>query len=540
MAKKRRETDPVKKRKRVTGPGNEAEEGRVLKVLFTDEKGEPVGEWASQQLPEDPFSGFDQRVLQDPPLSLEQLVFLAETHPVHSSALEQKTADIIGQGWEWKETEDAGESSIEERDAIAEWFENLAPLDSDMREMLTAVWLDVETVGWGLIEIVRDPQGNVRRLHHVPGHTVRAARDGFRLCQIRNNQKVWFRRWGSPQKNDKDVMVDAKTGAVTTVKKPTDPANDLLVIKRPSRRSSWYGIPGYVSAIGWITLALAARDDNLLFFHNRREPRWAIVLNNLQDDSAIEEEIRRAFTVDLKQPHRNVIIPISGGGKIDFTKMSENRQEGSFDRLSERADRTIAIAHRVPGERLANASVGVLGGNSTTAANRVYKEAVVAPSQALLASRLNRFIEVEYERATQAVPGWCIEMDDLDLGQDAEEQNQAIARWKVDVVTLREVREHLKLGPLMAQDRDEDGQPEGDPYESPYNDMLYTELPGVGRGSTGAAPPDPGEEGDGEVDPNGVPEVGSLSEEVQQLLLAARETHDELAELKSAVADAAR
>jgi PBSX family phage portal protein len=522
--------------------------GRVVKVLFTDEAGEPVGEWASQQLPEDPFSGFDQRVLQDPPISLEQLVFLAETHPVHSAALEQKTADVIGQGWEWKEkpASEVGnaEPKTEDRDALALWFEDLAPLDSDMRETLSAVWLDVETVGWGLIEIVRDPQGVVRRLHHVPGHTVRAARDGFRLVQVRNQKKVWFRRWGCPQKNGRDVMVDSKTGAVTVAKRPKDPASDMLVIKRPSRRSSWYGIPGYVSAIGWITLAIAARDDNLLFFHNRREPRWAIVLSNLEGDTRIEEEIRRAFTVDLKQPHRNVILPIEGGGDIKFTKMSENRQEGSFDRLSERADRTIAIAHRVPGERLANAQTGVLGGNATTAANRVYKEAVVSPSQALLASRLNRFLDVEYEKAAGKAVGWCLEMDDLDLGQDAEEQNQAIARWKVDLVTLREAREDLKRGPLMTPEKDpETGEPVegGKLEESPFNDMIYTELPGVGKGGVGQPPENPGDLGDGETDPNdtlqGTPNVDNLTEEVARLLLAARETHDELLELKSAVTD---
>lgn len=517
-------------------------EGRVLKVLFTDDKGEPVGEWASQQLPEDPFSGFESRVIQEPPISLEQLVFLAETHPVHSAALEQKTADIIGQGWEWKEKEGKTdtEPTTEERDALARWFEDLAPLDSDMRELLSAVWLDVETVGWGLIEIVRDPQGKVKRLHHVPGHTVRAARDGFRLCQIRNNKKVWFRRWGSPEKNGKEVMVDAVTGAMTTVKKPKDPANDILVIKRPSRRSSWYGIPGYVSAIGWITLAIAARDDNLLFFHNRREPRWAIILSNLEESATTEEEIRRAFSVDLRQPHRNVLIPITGGGDIKFTKMSESRQEGSFDRLSERADRTIAIAHRVPGERLANAQTGVLGGNATTAANRVYKEAVVAPSQALLASRLNSFKDVEYPRESGSQPGWDLEMDDLDLGQDAEEQNQAIARWKVDIVLLREVREHLKMGPLLTPVLGEDGKPTGELEESPYNDMLYTELPGVGKGGVGQPPPNPGELGDGETNPNeslNVPNVDNLTEEVQQLLLAARDTHDELLELRNAVSD---
>lgn len=242
---------------------------RVTKVLYLDAEGNSVGEYASSQIPESPWDGVQQAGLQEPPYRLEQLVFLAETHPVHSAALEQKTADICGKGWEW-EANDEKVADEDERDKLASWFEGLAPDDVDMQENISAVWNDVETTGWGMAEVTRDSQGKVQRLYHVPAHTVRAHRDGFRLCQVRDNRKVWFRRWGAPQIDGKDVEVDSKTGSTKSVKSP---ANDLFVIKRPSRRSTWYGIPGYISAIGWITLALAARDDNLMFFANRREPR---------------------------------------------------------------------------------------------------------------------------------------------------------------------------------------------------------------------------------------------------------------------------
>src|SRR6185369_15982665 len=139
--------------------------------------------------------------------------------------------------------------------------------------------------------------------------------------------------WGAPQRNGKDVMVDATTGQVTTVKEPNDGANDLLVIRRKARRSDWYGIPNYVSAIGWITLSLAARDDNLFFFSNRREPRWAIILSNLADDPNLQEDLRRALEVDHRQPYRNLLIPLTGPGKIDFQKLTDNRMDVSFGDL---------------------------------------------------------------------------------------------------------------------------------------------------------------------------------------------------------------
>jgi len=495
-----------------------AKEGRVLKMLFLDEQGDPVGEYASSQLPENPFAGQMGSGLQEPPYRLEQLVYLAEMHPVHSAALEQKTMDIVGKGWEWV-PRDADHADETYKDELNDWFESLSfDEELDMREVIWATELDIETTGWGLIEIARDPSAIAKRLYHVPAHTVRAHRDGWRLCQIRDSRKVWFRRWGAPLRNGKEVMVDATTGAITVSKKPSNPANDLLVIRRPSRRSDWYGIPGYISSIGWITLALAARDDNLFFFSNRREPRWAIILTNLADDPDLEEDLRRSFQVDLRQPYRNLLIPITGPGTINFQKLTDNRLEGSFEKLSERADKAIMVSHRVPGERIANADVGSLGGNIVPEASRIYKEAVVAPGQELLNNRLNRFIEIEYSKFLGNEPEllpWKLEMDDLDLGTDREELDLAAIAFHSNMITLREARAKIKLEPLMEKKKTPaigpDGQPllnpDGTPQmqedqtldpntndplstedeiESPKNDMLFSELPGVSAGQAGA------------------------------------------------------
>lgn len=543
-------TEPV--RKRITKAVKEAQtgaaaEGKVLKVLFTDDKGEPVGEWASTQLPEDPFASSNIAGLIEPPFNISQLVYLAECHPVHSAALEQKVVDVCGKGWEW-EAKDEAQANEEDMKAVRDWFESLSPDDVDMKEVVQSAWLDYETTGWGLIELVREPSGALRRVYNVPSHTVRAHKNGFSLCQIRDQRRVWFRRWGAVDVEGKRVEVDMKTGSVTNVRTP---ASDLFVIKKPSRRSTWYGIPGYISAVGWITLALAARDDNLFFFANRREPRWAIVLTNMADDPEVEEDLRRAFTVDLRQPHRNLLLPISGPGKVDFQKMSDNRQEGSFDRLSERADKAIMIAHRTPAERLANAEMGPLGGSSVPEATKVYKEGVVGPSQEILQNRLNRLIDLEFAVASDPKgknpdpPTYKLVMDDLDLSSDREDLDQAMIQFHGDVITLRECRHKLKLGPLMrpvmVDGVDSNGQAlidpiTGDPVqtateeeeESPYNDMIFTELPGA---SGAAGPPGKTPSGTGNLsEPKTAARASELETVARTLLFEARETQSLLHE----------
>lgn len=512
------------------------EGGKLLKVLYLDDSGQTVGEYKSEQLPESEFTG-QERGIQNPPFMLEQLVYLAETHPVHSAALEQKAADIAGKGWEWV-ANDPDLSPEEDRDALAQWFEELAPDDVDMHEIIHSAWLDVETVGWGLIEVARDTQGVARRLYHVPAHTVRAHRDGFRLLQIRDARKVWFKRWGAPPIDGKEIEVDARTGNMRGVQ-PERLANELFVLKRPSRRSTWYGIPGYVSAIGWITLALAARDDNLFFFANRREPRWAIILSNLADDPDMQEDLRRSFVVDLRQPHRNIMIPITGPGEVKFQKLSDNAQDGTFGKLDERATKSILIAHRVPVGRLANAELGPLGGDSHLAASAVYKEAVVTPGQELLDRRLNRFIAAEYELASGHKPTWAIEMDDLDIGSDREDLDQALIAFHGNMITLREARHRIKLEPLMRKadptvddvdptvtESPEDGEqvevaPE---VESEYNDMLFTELPGTSGAAGGPGAHAPG------TGPLTQSRLDGIDRGLRALLVEQRETADMLAE----------
>ena len=436
--------------------------GRLHKAIFLDEAGKPAGEFPSTQLPEDLFEGVSGTTgLQRPPFSLEQLVFLCEMHPVHSACIDQKTADIVGTGWEWiaKDGDEPSQPAIDKRNR---WLESMSTIDTTFHEQLAAAWKDYERLGEGYLEVSRDIKGAVRRLYYVPGHTVRFHRDGQRLCQIRDARKVFFKRWGAPDPRP----INMKTGRWGETN-PDKQGGELLVITSPSARSSWYGIPSYISALGWIGLSIAARDDNLMFFANRREPRWAIILTNLDDQPNLDEVLRQAFTVDLKQPHRNIILPISGPGMVKFQQLSDQRNlEGSFAKLQERGDEAVLVAHRMPSERISQSKVGPLGGNQTVAASQVYKEAVVAPGQHLLKSRINTFIAVEYEKdetgSVYAMP-YHWKPTELDLDRSEAEAERATSLWRANMVTHKEARKMIGKPPLY---------PDGDAR----NELLYVEI----------------------------------------------------------------
>jgi PBSX family phage portal protein len=437
---------------------SEEKRGKIRKVLFFDSEGERVAEH-SQQLPEDAFKSYNQG-LQEPPYPLEQLIFLAEQHPIHCAALEQKAADVVGTGWAWEKVTEDSDGDDAERDKLEEWFSGLVDErdDDTMHEILLAAWNDLETVGHACIEVARAPDGTVKHLYHMPAHTVRFGRDGVRVCQMRAEKRRWFKRW--VPKDERGV--NKITGRVVENAKSLGDkkANEVIVIKRKARRSSWYGIPTYVSALGWITLSLAARDDNIIFFNNRREPRWAVILTNLEDDPELEEALKQAFRVDLKSPHRNLIIPVEGPGQVEFKQLSDLKSvDMSFEKLQARSDVSILLAHKTPPERLGMTNVGPLGGDSTIASSRVYKEGVIQTSQALLAARINRFIAAESDLPTDR---WRWTPEELDLTEEGADLDWAVSAFQAGIVTLNEARR--KVGMPELEDDDERG------------DMYITEL----------------------------------------------------------------
>lgn len=402
----------------------------------------------SKQLPEDPFSGITGYggAIRMPVYSFEQLVLLAEAHPVHGAALEQKTLDIVSGGPYLIPEDD--EASEEQRDEILGWLESLTD-DQTLAEVLTIAELDHQTLGWGALEASRDPQDKVRKLFHVPGHTLRAHQDKLRVVQTRQGRFAWFKRWGVDPEGELKLLVATgrKAPEGTSLDKV---ANELLMFVQPSRRSAWYGVPNYVSALGHIALAVAARDYNIKFFQNSREPKMIYIVEGL-DPAKMEtmmDELQLTLRTQHKEPHRDLLLPLSGSGKLRLERVTAIQNDLHFTKLMEVTERDILIAHRVPPDRIGSVVRGVLGGNVAANINRIYKDAVVTPGQAVLLHRLNRFLKAEYARFADIEPEavrWRLALRNLDLSDEMLDTNIVTSKVKHNLLTLNEGREALGL-----------------------------------------------------------------------------------------------
>ena len=458
---------------------------RLTKVLLLDAEGEQLAavEARSTQLPDDPFSSLYKRGIKEPPYDLAQLQLLMEQHPTHGSCVRQKAADIVGPGWGWKprlkgepgldpempaeEATAASGAAAQQRSDLEAWFDSLAPQDgTTLIEVLTAAWCDFENLANAYIEVARDVTGVVRRLYPVPGHTIRVHRDKTRLIQRREGKTVWFKRWGAAgdYSSRTGQLIDPATS-------PDDVANELLVLQTPSSRSTFYGIPSWAAAIGWISLALAARDWNLLFFTNAREPRYVVFLIGIESTDEFETQLKQAMAVGLREPHRNLIIPVEGAGpggsegRIVIQKLTAEEPEAGFKKLLEICTDECLVAHRMPPERVGITRRGPLGGSVAEVTQQVYREAIVKPGHLIYRSRIGVFVDAEFRKWqwSQAHPGealadmprsgpkdivpWQFTPIEVNLGQLMEDRVAARAGWLAGLLTLNEGRLLAGKGP---------------------------------------------------------------------------------------------
>ncbi|KKL86290.1 hypothetical protein LCGC14_1946230, partial [marine sediment metagenome] len=401
----------------------------------------------SKQLSEDPFlsiGGYGVAITK-PPYSMEQLVLLAEQHPVHAAALEQKAIDAVGRGPQLVPIGD--DANDEQRTEIEEWLDSLAEQQT-LVELVHQMQLDYETVGWGLLEVVRDNRGVVRRIHHVPAHTVRAHRDNRRYVQIRQGRQAWFKRWGVGLEDINILLANGRKAPEGTAFERI--ANELLIFVKPSRRSTWYGIPTYIAGVGYITMALSARDYNIKFFSNAREPRYILIVSGM-DAEGVEDtldDLERSLSTQHKDPHRNLILPLTGGTTAKVERITAVQNDMHFMRLMEAADRNILASHRMPPDRLGTVMRGMLGGNVAANINRIYKDAVVMPAQAVLDDRLNRFLKAEFGRSKDGKPReaelqWKLEFESLDISDETMDVSNMLGQIKGNLITLNEGREKL-------------------------------------------------------------------------------------------------
>jgi PBSX family phage portal protein len=386
------------------------------------------------QLADDPFNysaNGAEGGLVAPPYDLNALSQMLETNALHARAVRQKGADILGRGivLRGRELEGDAQSSAEEEDRFGTFVESIEDDDrgdGSFKERLEWAHQDYESVGWAVVEISRNNAGLIDGLWHVPGHTVRAHKDGRRFAQTKAGKLVWFKRFGL------DGDVDRKLGGWSDrpIADPDVRGNELVVIRNYTPRSSYYGLPDHVPALAALAGWRAQAEFNVRFFDNHAVPSYAVIIEGATLTPELEELITSHFKELKGQPHKTLVLPVPGAHGDDaskpsvrFERLSVDVKDASFRMYKQDNALEICIAHGMPPYRIGWPIVGSLGGATAEEMTQIYNDAVVQPRQETWEQRLNRAILGKHGLD---ISTWLLKAAELDMRNEMRD----IARAK--------------------------------------------------------------------------------------------------------------
>lgn len=412
-------------------------------IVKSSELEEQKGQGESKQLAADPFGNlYGDKGLVRPIYNMDHLLMIRESNPIHGSCIDAKVADIAGMGYQWV-PKDGKESPSEKQQEELKDFLDYGNPEMTFIEILKAVWDDYETLGWGAMEVVTDGTGKPVELYHVPGHTLRAHRDRIRFAQHLNGTYRWFKKFGS------EGTYDLETGEKREGIPEERQAGQIIVIRKVGSRSSYYGVPSYITALGTLVGSQAVRDYNIDFFSGKTIPDALLVLEGVDEITThVEQELKAFFSAEVKGKHHKLaILPIPEGAKGKLEKVTPDIKEASFRLYRHDNAIEICVAHRVPPYRIGWPITGSLGGSSAKEMNEMYKRSVIEPGQQILEHRINRQLLSSFGELN-----WVWKINDIDLEDKAEEQKHIREDVKTGLLSPNEGRKLMGREPYKDGD----------------------------------------------------------------------------------------
>lgn len=212
---------------------------------------------------------------------------------------------------------------------------------------------DLEVMGNGYWEVLRDGDGEINEFVYVPGFTVRLLpldrqlteyrvfvktseiryeevprkRRFRRYVQIVESKVVFFKEFGDPR------VISSATGAVypsvealSATEDGARPATEIIHFKIHSPRSP-YGVPRWIGALLAVLGSRQAEEVNFLYFENKSIPPMAVLVTGgkLSTDAAKRLEEYIATHIRGKKNFHKILIleaePMPGANPDSVAKM---------------------------------------------------------------------------------------------------------------------------------------------------------------------------------------------------------------------------
>ncbi|TKI92127.1 phage portal protein, partial [Bacillus wiedmannii] len=273
-----------------------------------------------------------------------------------------------------------------------------------------------------------------------------------------SNKERWFKKFDYP---DDFRLVDGQPlGVEDIAENGTEKAGEVIVIRKFGSRSSYYGIPNYVSSIGSIVGSQAVRDYNINFFTGKTIPDSILFLEGVDEiDPGTENELKEFFAAETKgEHHKLAVVPVPDGAKARLEKISPDVKEGSFRLYKQDSAMEICVAHRVPPYRIGWAMTGSLGQTTAKEMNEMYKRSIIEPGQEILEHRLNNQLFRVFAEILGGLD-WHFKLNEIDTDDREADMLYAADGYEKRILTRNESRKVVGYEPVADGDTFFEGGP---------------------------------------------------------------------------------
>jgi len=317
------------------------------------------------------------------PFDMQAVTEFQTANVHHSACLLSKAQATVGLGFVSEESKAQEDDQVprnkkKKRSKASKTLDKLCQVS--FQDVLNDVAEDYWQIGNGYIEVVRDEQGNIVGLYHIPGYQV--------YVYVEDSLHNYHYKIEGEEAERKFAVF----GDLDDFKKRQQVADDTKVaeiihFRRSSSLSKWYGFPDWLAAVTSIELMRALHQFTFDFFLNRGVPEIMLFLlgRKINEDDWAKIDTAMKANIGLKNSHKSMAVNLTDP---DMTVQLEKLAlDGKTDAKSyaEQADSLaleIVSGHRVP-PLLAGIQIpGKLGAtNELPNALMAFQLLVIGPAQ---------------------------------------------------------------------------------------------------------------------------------------------------------------
>jgi len=437
---------------------------------------------------------YDKKDIVPPPFNPDIFVKFLEVDEIHFRCVRTKVVDSVGrdyqlvptvttipEGQEKSPTSDAVPAETIKQDAsVIKKFISKANAVMGFAGVLDRAAMDLESIGWCGIEIIRSLDKRIARIAYIPASRLRVLKGWKGFAEITGPDKyTYYQPFGckvvtknrkNPVTNEPDFydpeddgelqgtddkfewnLIDRNTGKKTS--NLNTAANEILYLTKAHIATLYYGISDVLPAAGSLIGNVHIRDYFLQFFEHNAIPRYAIIIKGARVAPDVKDTIIKYFSQHVKgRAHKTLIIPLPAGrGDVDirFEKLGPDTQEASFLNTKKDNQQSIMTAHGVSPAIIGINEAASLGSGKGLSQAEIYKDRIVTPSQKMWGEQLNKLFRLGLGVQTVALV-----FNPLDIRDLVEEMNTNKGYLEKGAMTINESRKISGIGePIKGGDR---------------------------------------------------------------------------------------